>query len=430
MKNKLSRTPIILIAALIAATGMAQTPQQLTLKEAESIALQNHPRIQASRFQALAAGEATREIRSIYYPQMFGSMTGVIADHDSRITAGGLNNPIIYSRYADGLTLSQFITDFGRTSRLSESSQLHAKAQEESTQATRADVVLQVDRLYYTALQARAVLQVALQTVQARRLLVDQVTALAESKLKSTLDVSFSKVNLSDAQLLLAKAQNDVEAAYAELSAALGYKDRREFQLMDEPLPSVPPADEQILTDQALRARPELANLRLEQESATKYAKAEKDLWYPTVSTLWAVGVTPAHVSNLTDHYAAAGVNINFPIFNGYLFGARRAQADLKAKAAQEVLRDEENRIARDVRVAWLNAKTAYQRLELTAELLNQSAQALELAQTRYNLGLGSIVELSQAQLNNTAAQIQQSSAKYEYQIQRAVLDYEIGTPP
>jgi outer membrane protein len=80
------------------------------------------------------------------------------------------------------------------------------------------------------------------------------------------------------------------------------------------------------------------------------------------------------------------------------------------------------------VRLALLNTNTAYQRLELTAELLSQAAQALELAQARYNLGLGSIVELSQAQLNNTSAQIEQSSAKYEYQIQRAVLDYEIGT--
>jgi outer membrane protein len=140
--------------------------------------------------------------------------------------------------------------------------------------------------------------------------------------------------------------------------------------------------------------------------------------------------LTPEHVSNLAGHYAAAGLNINFPIFNGHLFGARRAEADFKAQAAQETVRNAENQVARDVRLALLNTNTAYQRLELTAELLSQAAQALELAQARYNLGLGSIVELSQAQLNNTAAQIEQSSAKYEYQIQRAALDYEIGLRP
>ena len=79
------------------------------------------------------------------------------------------------------------------------------------------------------------------------------------------------------------------------------------------------------------------------------------------------------------------------------------------------------------MRVAWLNANTALQRLGVTAELLQQATQALDLAQARYDLGLGSIVELSQAQLNKTSAEIVSTSAKYEYQIQRAVLDYQTG---
>ncbi|MBI3666914.1 MAG: TolC family protein [Acidobacteria bacterium] len=125
--------------------------------------------------------------------------------------------------------------------------------------------------------------------------------------------------------------------------------------------------------------------------------------------------------------YSAAGINVNIPVFNGHLFSARRAEADLRAQAAQQEVRDLENRIARDVRVAWLNADTAFRRLAVTAELLNQASQALDLAQARYDLGLGSIVELSQAQLNKTAAEIANAGAKYEYQIQHAVLDYQTG---
>ena len=429
MKNKIPYAWLLMVFAL-AVEGAAQAPQKLTLKEAETIALQSHPQISAARYRAQAAAQTKTEIRSVYYPQFFGNMTGSEADHNSRITAGALNNPIIFSRYGDGLTLSQFITDFGRTARLSESSQLHARSLQEDVQESRAEVVLQVDRAYYSVLRAQAVLEVALQTVQARQLLVDQVTALADSKLKSALDVSFAKVNLSDAQLLLVKAQNDVQAAYAQLAAALGTRDLKQYQLVDEPMPSAPPGNESDLVNQALRDRPDLAGLRLDHDSAAQYAKAEKDLWLPTISTLWTAGVTPEHVANLTGHYAAAGLNINFPIFNGHLFGARRAEADLKATAAQETVANAENQVARDVRLALLSANTAYQRVELTAELLRQAAQALELAQARYNLGLGSIVELSQAQLNNTAAQLEQSSAKYDYQIQRAVLDYQIGRNP
>jgi outer membrane protein len=109
------------------------------------------------------------------------------------------------------------------------------------------------------------------------------------------------------------------------------------------------------------------------------------------------------------------------------LFSARRTEAELRAQAAEQNLRDLENRISRDVQVAWLNANTAYQRLGLTAQLLDQAKQALDLAQTRYDLGLSSIVELSQAQLNKTSAEIASASAKYEYDLQRAVLNYEVG---
>ena len=86
-------------------------------------------------------------------------------------------------------------------------------------------------------LRAQAVMKVATQTVAARQLVSDQVTALAESKLKSTLDVSFANVNLAEAKLILVSAQNDMAGAFAQLSAALGYQDSRTYSLVDEPVP-------------------------------------------------------------------------------------------------------------------------------------------------------------------------------------------------
>jgi outer membrane protein len=129
----------------------------------------------------------------------------------------------------------------------------------------------------------------------------------------------------------------------------------------------------------------------------------------------------------LTDRYAAAGINVNIPIFNGFLYSARHQEADLRAKAADQAMRDLADRISRDVRTAWLDAGTAFERLAVTAQLLKEATLALDLAQGRYKLGLSSIVELSQAQLNLTRAQIDDTSAKYDFQIQSAVLSYQIG---
>ena len=125
--------------------------------------------------------------------------------------------------------------------------------------------------------------------------------------------------------------------------------------------------------------------------------------------------------------YAAAGFNVNIPLFNGHQFGALRAEANYQAQAQNQYLRDLQNRIVRDVRTAWLNANSGFQRLSVTQQLLNQANEALELAQSRYKLGLSSIIELSQAQLNQTQALIDQATAKYDYEAQISALNFQLG---
>ena len=401
--------------------------QTLTLHQAEQLAIQNHPQIQAATYLASAAKEQLIEAKSAYYPTIYGSITGVDAENDSRITAGALNNPIIYEREGNGLNVNQLITDFGRTHELVKSSSYRAKAAEEDVVTTRADVLVAVDEAFYSVLKARAVLTVAQQTVKERQLVSDQVTALEQNKIKSGLDVSFANVDLAQAQLLLIQAQNAVDASFAQLSEALGFSDQRSFQLAEEPLPPAPPPDINQLLQEAMTDRPELISQRFTVTSARSYATAERDLWFPTLSAAGAAGVTPEGANQLAPRYAAAGFNLNIPIFNGRLFNALHSEASERARAEDASLRDLQDRIARDVRTAWLNANSAYQRLSVTDQLLAQANQALDLATSRYKLGLSSIIELSQAQLNQTQAQIEQASAKYDYQTELSLLNYQIG---
>ncbi|MGD1157909.1 MAG: TolC family protein [Terriglobia bacterium] len=413
-------------------TPQNRAPQNLSLKEAEAIALKTHPQVQAAEFTAMSSSEIVREVRSAYLPTLAGDVTGAGAERGIRVGAGFFSNPRILSRFSQGLTISQLITDSGRTPNLVQSSKLQAQADQENVQSTRYQVLLNVNQAYYNVLRAQTVVKVAEETVAARQLVVDQVTALAKSKLKSELDVSFASVNLAEAKLLLIGAQNDVEKAFAELSRALGNRTQQQFKLVDEPLPPSPAQNPDELVAQALAQRPELLALRLRRDADFKYERAERDLAFPTVSLFAAAGFLP-EVANpggaipLPNHYDAAVVNVQIPVFNGHLFAARRAAASFRAQASDQQLRDAEDRIARDVRSAWADAMTSYQRLDVTAQLLQQATLALELAQGRYNLGLSSIVELSQGQLNLTQAQITNASAKYDYQIQHAVLAYEIG---
>jgi outer membrane protein len=276
-------------------------------------------------------------------------------------------------------------------------------------------------------LKAKEVLNVAQETVKDRQLVSDQTSELERNKIKSGLDVSFANVDLAQAQLLLIQARDGVDTAYAELTAALGYGDQRTFDLEDEPTADAPPADFGTLLQQAVRDRPDLASLQLDAASAHTYATAERDLWFPTVSAAGAAGLTPTGAEQIGPRYAAAGVNVNIPIFNGHLFGALRNEANARARADDQYTRDLQNSIVRDVRTAWLNANAGYQRLAVAAQLLKSAQDALDLAQQRYHLGLSSIIELSQAQLNLTQAQLESANAKYDYETQLSALQFQIG---
>lgn len=417
------------IFLLPAACCLAQNQTlQLTLAEAEKLALQNNPRITSAKLTAAAAYQVPTELRSALQPALSGNLTSVGADSGSRLAAGGLNNPVVYSRFGSGLSISQTLTDFGRTGNLVQSARLRAEAQDQVSETVKAQVLLATARAYFGTLRAQTVLRVARETVTARQLVADQVSALAQARMKSELDLSFARVNLNEAKLLLADAQNGLAANEADLATAMGIPGQTAFTLADEPMPNeILPDTVQPLLQEALHNRPELADLRLQREAARRFVQAERALFFPSVGVIGTAGFVPAGQDAIPGRYGAVGLNISIPVLNGGLFKARRAEAELREKAVAENVSDVTNQIARDVRVAWLNAQTAFERVNLTAQLLTQAQLALDLAQRRYDLGLSSIVELSQAQLNLTSAQIAGAGARYDYLLQRSVVDYQTG---
>ena len=126
---------------------------QLDLIKAETIALQQSPTVFAAQYKALAAQQVVREVRSAFYPQITAEFSAVatgddIADHlgwnkfthqDTRIAAsGGLNNPTVLSRQANGILFSQLLTDFGRTWNLTAASKSLALSEAQKSALARA----------------------------------------------------------------------------------------------------------------------------------------------------------------------------------------------------------------------------------------------------------------------------------------------------
>ena len=160
--------------------------------------------------------------------------------------------------------------------------------------ATADQIKLAVDEAFYNALQTFALQQVAEQTVRARQLVSDQITALFQNKLRSQLDVSFADANLAQAKLLLLDAQNNYQAALSALSQVLGYTSQQQFDLVDTETELKPPPDAvSQLQDEAFSNRPEIASQGYEYQAAQHFQKAERDLLLPSIEALGVVGRTP-----------------------------------------------------------------------------------------------------------------------------------------
>lgn len=416
----------------IPAFGQTGAPVQLKLSDAEAMALRNHPQVLAAQNETSAENQRIVESRSVYYPTVNGEITGSTGNIGARIGAGFLSDSRLFNRFGNGVEIEQLISDFGRTSNLVSQMRLQAGAAEQNYQAARYDVLLRVNQAYFNALRSQALVKVAQQTVTARQLLADQVTELARNNLRSQLDVSFADVTVSEAKLLLIRAQNVVQTAFAELTRSLGARQAASYALVEEAMPPSPETNAEGLVTQALQNRPELAGLRLTRDAAYRLEQAERDLKRPTASFVGVAGYMP-YVDQITlprvipNEYAGAAVNVQIPVFNGHLFTARREEAHYRAVESDQRVRDLEDSIARDVRAAWANAQTAYQGLAVTAEFLREATMALDLAQGRFQLQLSSIVELTQSQLNLTEAEIENLNAKYDYQTAYAALEYAIG---
>jgi outer membrane protein len=405
----------------------------ITRIDAERLALKNNPRITASRLLALAARQVTRETRSGELPQISAAITADKAEDGSRIGAGALTDSRLYTHAGTGGSLSQLITDFGHTRDLVATNKLQQKAQDQTALATEQDVLLATDQAFYRLLNAQSLLDVAKATVAARGDVQSLTSALTKSALKSDLDLNIASADLSQAQLLQLDAENAVDSARASLAAILATPADTLYHAVEDPEAAPPPppsSDSSATVDASAQAqRPDLQALRFEAAADQKFATAQQLQHLPTISALAIGGITPVAPDGVfvPNWYAAGGVNLTLPLFTGFRIDAQAQEAGLRQKAAEKQAQELSDTIARDVRVALMNGQTAFRRIAVADQFRKQTAQALALAQTRYKLGLSSIVELSQAQLQSTQAAVAAVNARYDYLLALRSLDYARG---
>jgi outer membrane protein len=233
-----SSAPSMTAASSAPVRGSDDSTGALTLSVAEEIALRNQPRIAAAELRSRAAQERIAESRSSYSPTINFNATGVrVADPGTSTAAGALTTSSISDRFSYGGSLVQLVTDFGRTSALVESARCKLASQKDLATLTRAQVRLSVRQAYFGVLGAESVPKAAKEAQANRHLITHQITALAQSQLRSTLDVNFAGVLESQAELAAVRAQSLVEQQRSQLAVAMGESQTIVAPLDDLPLP-------------------------------------------------------------------------------------------------------------------------------------------------------------------------------------------------
>jgi outer membrane protein len=425
-----------LIVALLLAQPSPPAPAApasgpvLTLDDALQRA-RAHPRIAQATAAAAQATARSREAFAGYLPAGTASTSygktssgrggSVVVTPGGTTTVSGSGVDDLYSAT---LNLQAPIWDFGRTLESVRSARASEDASRADLTAARDEQVFQVRQAYYAALASDALVAVADDTiVQMERHLAFAQGSLEVGR-RTRFDVTRAEVDLENARIQKIQADNGLANARAALAGAIG-EDLGDARLAEPAAPEEPDPDPRAAVERALRARPELLALDRRIAAAESAAAAARDTWYPTLGASGQLGWRGSDFP-LSRTWQVLGT-LTWPFLNGGADVARASEASAAADAARAALAAEVLQVKVDVEQAALAVGEARARRDVSKVLVVQATENLELAEGRYQAGVGSIVDLVDAQAALTSARAQRIRAGYDLATARARLVRTLG---
>jgi len=412
---------LLILVALLIQTQPAYAAS-LTLEEALTTAQKNHPRIVEARENLAGAEARTGQAVANYYPQI-----GIAADWSrGRSFLTALESIRTVEVNTDVLYLKQTIYDFGRTTGAVAAARSNRDAVDKALSITRQDLTLRVKGAFYLLFAAEKQVAATRETVQAREDVHRQALEFFNQGVRAKVDVARAEANLFAARTSLIRAENNREIARVELANAMGLASLGEFSPV-EPVP-VPVAlpDRDLAYRGALANRAELQQLTALESAAAANLKTAKGSYLPILSGTASVGYADRDFPP-TGKVWAVGLNLTVPLFSGFssLEQVREARANINSVTARQD--NFKLQIAKEVQSAWLGVNEASARLASTEKEVAAAGENKALAEGRYHEGVGSIIEVTDAQSLALDAQTSHIQARYDYYNAQALLDRTMG---
>jgi outer membrane protein len=397
--------------------------QVLSLPEAIELALRQQPTIRAALESRNAAAARVPQARSGFLPRV----DSVTSAGRSQSFSSSLNQSFQSNSISTVLQGRQLLYDFGKTGALVDEAQAGLRLSDAELERVREIVVLNVRLSYYQLLQARRLVRVADAQVARAELNLRSARGFFEVGTKPKSDVTRAEVDVANASVAQIRARNLVRLAEVNLANALGLEATTPVAIQDvldyEPIT----VDPKALVAEALANRPELAQARARTDAARAQLSGARAGFLPDLTVTGSYGLA-SNDPPLREVWSVTG-NLSWNLFQGFFTASRVQETRALVEAARANYDALELQVRLDVEQAYITVVEAGERIGATGKAVESARENLRLAQGRYDAGVGTILDLTTAQLDLTNAEADQVRALTDHKLALATLDRAVGRP-
>jgi len=424
----------VALSFISALQAVAQQPippaGPLTVEDAVAYALAHNPTLVRAEQDVQIAQTQVRVARAGAYPDVNVSINTTETPNPLSTTFGGQTIQLGSQLSSSGqLTVSQPVWPQTRWQAPVASAQANVGITQETLVRTRQQVMYQTRQAFYQVLSSGELVQVAQQAVDVAQQQLKLAQNTVNAGLAAPLDIYQAKAVLANNQLTLVQAKNTNDVAKAVLAEQLGLPAGTPVALnAPKDMPTAPPDVDALVAD-ALKNRPELSlyNFRRKQIRAQMDIIRLQQLPILTAQAGYAQPLTGA--SMFSSSGLTFGAVIAWNLFDGGGTKAQLQAAHIQLAEVDTSARQTELQVTLEVRQAWLSLQNAQQQLKSAEEQRAAAAEALRIAQVRYENGEGIVLEVQQAQLNLTQALTALAQARFQAQSASAQLAFALGAP-
>jgi outer membrane protein len=430
---------VVFVIGWMAAPAVASSQSRvLTLDEALRTAIDNQPLLRQAQAETEAAKARADQARAPLLPQVSGAVSYERTTANFTARPGANPRAILgttpsptwdtFNFFNLGISARELIYDFGQSAGKWRSAKAGIEAQKNSERAVLLETRIGVRTGYFTARAAKALVNVARETLANQERHLSQIEGFVEIGTRPEIDLAQARTDRANARVQLINAENDYQSAKVTLNQAMGIEGPIDYDVADESFPAVSGEDQtaDVLIDEARRSRPELTAQADQIRSQELTVRAIRGEYGPSLVASTGLTDVGEQIDDLAWNWNAV-LGLSWPLFEGNATRARLREA----KATLSVLNAKTDTLRQQIRLeveqARLFVRSAKEALSAAGEAVLNARERLRLAEGRYETGLGSVIELSDAQLALTSTSAQEIQAHYNLASARAQLIKALG---